>query len=749
MAITVEQLLVTLGIDLAAVEVSSTGRYVMIQRDPQPDEAGINIATDVVFTLVDLDGDPSDVALVPPDFTVLIEGDLALTYAAGVPTWQPAWNGTVVTHVVASPYAFWTMTAQQVAPLFESEQVVPVQVDITNPVIVQFFYYFDIEDLTPPILIAAEAIDPFTVRLTFDDTMITAGSGSVVDVVNWIDAIARWNVDPLPGVNLDVVSIGPWNAPTIIFPTAWTYVDATERLAATGFADEDVYGVAYQQSDATYWMLADIAPTWIQVVPASQYDATVNWEMTPGCRYQITAGAAIEDESGNVMNTVFNTVFFDGFVPEVPEGRAFSHWRHMIPQKNRTEDATRDLERTSNCVEEILGWMLYYVDHFTDQFDPDKGEAQHIEAMLYDMGNPFSAWVNLELGEIQKKKLLRILVEIYKSKGTAWGIEQTVFFLLGEVVTCVEYIAGGWVLGVDALGSNSVAEVMNHDWETYDFTTVVGPWQLEFSVEGGVTQTVTFVAGDFVNPALATAAEVAAVISAQLVGGAAYPLFPGQPAQAVGTNAEPFAVSAGDSFDLLINGDPTVHTVTFTAADIAVPAAATAAELTARIGKDLDGLTTAVDDGGAVVIDSVVYGALGMLDVQAGAIQAVIGLPLGLIVGTDHGQVSAYSEKAGVEASIQITGGSANVILGWYVTEIGATGGAVLAPDDSYTLYSFDIETENVLTSLEEDIVRKVAEYMKCAHEHLINIRQALPLPWPDGWVLGIDELDETTELAE
>jgi len=793
MALTVEQLLATLGIDLAAVEVSATGRYVLIQRDPQPSEQGIGADTEVEFVLVDLDGDPTDATLPAPDFDVTIEGDPVLSYSGGVPTWTAPWSGTVTTHTIASPFAFWKVAASHAPLVFESEQEVNVQVDLTatggwghgpwghfpwghsppGPVVTSFQYVFYIEDLTPPSLIAAEGIDPHTVRVTFDDDMATTGAGSVLDLANWTAAFQRWNVDPLPGVTLEAVAIAAADAPALTIPVEWTYADEAARLAATGFTSEEIGQIAFQESDSTYWQLIDIAavlsggyggslyghflyghtptitgPAWRQVTPATQWDITVNWEQTPGCRYQITAGAAIEDDNGNAMDPVFNTTDFDGFTPEPVEGRAFSHWRHMVPLKNRIEDATRDLERTSNCIEEVLGWMLYYVDRFTDQWDPDKATDEQIAAMLYDMGNPFAEWTELDLTPTEQRKLLRILIEIYKSKGTAWGIEQTVFFLLGEVVTCVEYAAGGWILGVDALGSGAIAEVMSAAWDTWDFTLIGAPWQLEIVPDGTAPETITFVPGDFADPTAVTAAEVAAVIVAQGVKVGAYPTFPGQPAVVEGTNLEPFAISPGDTLDLSVNGGPLV-TITFATEDIATPGAATAAEIAARVTEDLAGEVVGYDDGGALAMETVVRGALGSLQVSAGVVQGILGLPITLATGTDHGQVAVYSNKAGVEASVQVTGGSVNAALLFDTAEVGSTGGAVLAPSDSYTLYSFDIETENMLTSEQQAIVRRVAEYMKPAHTHLIDIRTADPLPWPDAWMLGIDELDVSAELGE
>jgi hypothetical protein len=45
-------------------------------------------------------------------------------------------------------------------------------------------------------------------------------------------------------------------------------------------------------------------------------------------------------------------------------------------------------------------------------------------------------------------------------------------------------------------------------------------------------------------------------------------------------------------------------------------------------------------------------------------------------------------------------------------------------------------------------LIRRIAEYMRPAHTHLVNIRTARPLPWPDGWELGVDLLGDGSELA-
>lgn len=768
MSYTVEQLLVTLGIDAASVSVA--GQYVLILRDPQPDETNIPAGTNVSFTLVDLDADPTDPTLVAPDLAAYIAGGIAVSRVAGIVIWSGPWTGTITGHALTDPFAFWRVDATQVGgPLFESEEVVPVSVEVTGTG-TTFDYDFTVADFAPPRLLAVEAVAPDVMRVTFDDDMALTGAATPLDVSLWANAILRQNVDPLPGVTLEVTAVEVSDVAIPSIPTEWTFTDATERLAYTPVA-ADVGKVAAQQSDSTLWLLVDIdaavgwghgswghfpwghAPVggsivWAEVEIGAQFDLTMQWEMTPGCPYQITANPLFEDESGNPMNPLFSAAVGLGYVPEVPEGRAFSHWRHMIPAKNRREDATQDLERFSNCVEEILGWALYYVDHFVDQWDPDLATDEQIEAMLYDMGNPFSTWTDLSLTPNQKRKLLRILIDIYKSKGTAWGIEQTVYFLLGEIVTCVEYMAGGWILGVDALGSGMIAEVMSLGWDTWDFTTLVAPWELEVEVDEGATQTITFDVGHFSDPTAATAPEVVAAISAQLVGGGAHAVYPGQTAAVLGTNVEPFAINPGDTLQLRVG--TTTRTTMFTAADIGVPGAALASEIAAALVTDWAGTLQAEDLGGALLVETVARGVLAELETFADPVAVLLGLGAAAVVnGTDFGQVAVHSNHAGTEASIQVVGGSANDLLLFDDTEIGSTGGAVLAPDDSYTLYSFDIETENVVTSAQEAIIRKVATYMKPAHTHLIRIRTALTPPWPDGWVLGVDELDISTELAE
>lgn len=180
-------------------------------------------------------------------------------------------------------------------------------------------------------------------------------------------------------------------------------------------------------------------------------------EMTPGAGYRVTA-TGTEDPWGNVVAPPDDVALFTGYQPQVPANRSWDLWR-MIPRKNRDEDPG-DLQKFIACLQEVSDLQLSLIDAWTDIIDPDKAPERFVDAMLIDLGNPFA--FDLDLGE--KRRLIRILVPIYKQKGTAVGIVNAVRFFLGVEVTINAFAAEGWILGEDELGDSGT-----------DGTAVLGP----------------------------------------------------------------------------------------------------------------------------------------------------------------------------------------------------------------------------------------------------------------------------------
>lgn len=712
---TIQQLLATLAIDgVTAESVSAAENCVVILRDPEPDQTGVAADGTIYLRAVNLAGAPD--APDTFDLWVWVDRGSGEELAYNDLAIQSGFDGASSAYgesTALSPYCFREVTLDPTTP-FTSEQEITVHVRMIVGVggfghfpfghlpfghatasvnTVDKYYTFTVADTVQPNITAVEGIAPMVARVTFDDAMATSGAGSVLDITKWVPSsavdpvgVTRLNEDPVPGANLTISAVA----------------------AVAGSGD-------------------------------TQFDLTFNWEQTPDCLYQLQVRSTATDSSGNLIDTA--TAQWSGYTPPAVDGRQLDHWR-LMPLKNRLEDASHDLKRVTGCFNEIIGWLLYDIDRFLDQFDPDLATDEQIEWMLYDMGNPFD-WTDLTLTANQKRKLLRSLINIYKLKGTDAGIEQVIHFLLGEVVDVVDYIQDGWVLGIDELGQGEVAEVRCDVTETYDFSG--GSKTLTLTIDGAA-ETVTFETSDFTNAAAGIAAEVVAVLNAQLSGGAAYVDGIGDPASVTGTNTETFALSGAETLEITING--VAKEAIFHADDFTAPGAATAAEINVRLAADLPELTLSTDSG-AVVLTTKHRGADAQIQVTGGTAQAILGLDSSLHEGTDDAAVTIYSLTPGPDAAIEVTGGTANAILQFTSAAEGGTGGAILAPSDSYTRFSFDIETQTTLDASTQAIIRRIADYMKPAHTHLVRIREPLGVLFPQGWALGIDELDTTSELSD
>lgn len=189
----------------------------------------------------------------------------------------------------------------------------------------------------------------------------------------------------------------------------------------------------------------------VAAVASHVFDVSTVDDMTPGALYRILA-AGIVDASGNVVAAPHNAFVFSGFRPVVPAGRSFD-LLSMLPDLNVGEDVTGDLRKFVACLQEPTDLMLADIDAWTEILDPDTAPEAFVDAMLADLGNPFDAF---ELELIDKRRLARLLVPIYRQKGTDAGIINAVRFFMGiEIAIIVPAFAGVWRIGVDELGIGS------------------------------------------------------------------------------------------------------------------------------------------------------------------------------------------------------------------------------------------------------------------------------------------------------
>ena len=249
-------------------------------------------------------------------------------------------------------------------------------------------YLFDVEDTTPPHVLSAEAYALNLVRVVFDEPMKQVSAGNTNDALN------------------------PAN-----------YAFTPQSLPA-------------------------VTATALHVVSVSttSVDVTTNTDLSIAVPYLVSVVNA-EDVSGNVILPPDHTALFTAFQPTIPAGRDWELWK-FLPRLNRQEDTTGDLKKFILCLQDVVNLLLADIDGYTDILDADLADEPWLSAILCDLGNPFA----FELSEIDKRRLVSILVPLYRQKGTCVGIENAVRFFVGVEVTCVPYLGTSGSLGESELG---------------------------------------------------------------------------------------------------------------------------------------------------------------------------------------------------------------------------------------------------------------------------------------------------------
>lgn len=174
---------------------------------------------------------------------------------------------------------------------------------------------------------------------------------------------------------------------------------------------------------------------------------TLDTELTPDVRYRVTV-TGVEDAKENPVVPPDDSAVFTGYRPPRPASRRFDLWS-MLPRHNRRDDVTGDLRRFIACLQETVDLLLAEGDRFSDIFDVERAPEGFLDLILHDLGNPFP----FDLGEIDQRRLASVLVEMYRQKGTAAGIENAIRFFLGIDITAITPWGGTTlVLGESELG---------------------------------------------------------------------------------------------------------------------------------------------------------------------------------------------------------------------------------------------------------------------------------------------------------
>ena len=367
-------------------------------------------AADDTVVLINRNPEPSETA-VPADSTIYFElastdgtapdeADLVVQ-VGGTTVWDGASWVSGYTGSISNPAA--DILALTITPPseFTTTEVVTVRVILSSPTFDES-YSFTAEDTAAPEIASVQGRDEKILRVTFTEPVVISspsGSNDALNTSNYlIERISR------PAVSVEVESIN-------------------------------------QVSD--------------RVV-----DITTDIELTYGAPYMLVA-TNIEDLEGNSILPPDNIAYFDAYAPPFPAGRRY-RLLDFLPALNRSEDASQDLNVFMGVFQEVVNLLLVSIDKWSQILDIDQAAEAFLDAMLEDLGNPFSEF---DLDEIDKRRLLYVLVEIYKLKGTGLGIINVVRFFLGlEVTITVINDYTGWELtatGGDASVGNELSDVVD------------------------------------------------------------------------------------------------------------------------------------------------------------------------------------------------------------------------------------------------------------------------------------------------
>jgi phage tail-like protein len=369
---------------------SSANRPVLTNRSPEPAEKAVPRSTVIKVDIAD------------PGFATSAAAG-ALVYVNGI----LAWNGTTFT-------AGWNGAGSSAAVIdgghtvrividpmndFASLETVTVRVVYVAPgdgAQLDTTYSFQIEDATPPQLVFAQAQNRRTVRVGFSEPVVEA---EALDPENW-------EIEIVEGPQLE--GWGDYRAGAAV----WVRVAGVDT--AGGF-----------------------------------FDITTDVPMTMRATYRVAA-SGIHDLFGNLVDPAGSARVFQSVDTRLQE-RRFELVDH-VPRLNIREDETQDLRRFLWAWQEPLEHMLSLADEWPDLLDPDTAPEPFLDAMLADLGNPFT----FPLTVVQKRKLVILLPTIFQEKGSAEGIINAIRLFTGIEVTITYPNATGLKLGYAKIGTTFV-----------------------------------------------------------------------------------------------------------------------------------------------------------------------------------------------------------------------------------------------------------------------------------------------------
>jgi phage tail-like protein len=318
---------------------------------------------------------------------------------------------------------------------------------------------------------------------------IVPGWGATAEVLAFPDVITRyrltppeaWTSESVVHVAIEVVTL---NSATE--QTSWSFTiadtigprlvsaQATALLEVTCTWNEQLPDSALDPALYTLTLDSDppaYVPTVVDVLrdSAERIVFVLDQPATPGATYIVTA-VGVVDMVGNAVEAPYDVATFETYVsPLAPANRLLSLYQEL-PEAERDTDVSGELRLFCDILDEGLRAITTVVDEWPlIVADPDTAREDFLDAILWELGNPFD-WLGLSVAK--KRVLARVLHALYALKGGGPGIVAAIRLLLGIEVKIHVYGWGPAPLGEAIMGDTFILGSDDED-DLYTFWVIV------------------------------------------------------------------------------------------------------------------------------------------------------------------------------------------------------------------------------------------------------------------------------------
>lgn len=476
-----------------------SGCALVINQIPQDEETGVSTTASINLHIVSLENvalDATAKVWITPSSTAI--KTLAYDQAAG--GFQSGFSGTAT--VRKSPGSLvddeLVLSFTRSTP-FVSKEIVLVEVyastSLCPPGGYETDYWFEIEDITAATIESIFWLRPHKCRVKFNEPVLQTnapGGALYVNAHTKAAEVIATNQIRLPGVTLSSEMIGYYaavygsayprnngahvitgvNTSTSVLTVATTNLipddgrdvnegdvvvrrrelsvsitpyKFTARLSDEGAAKSADHEDRIQCGYEAVTVLAESVPA-AELPTGEDPDEyiylTVNQHISFNRLYTITA-VKVED----LFENAITEATLDFQTPSFGMPERLSMWSGGIlsqPEKERDLANQGELRKMAVVLQDIFNVLWYEVDQLQYLPEPDRCKTEWVPHLLYNRGNPFRFPIE---SEEMRRKLGEALRALYVRIGTADGIIDMVYDLLGVVITIHPYIdEQAWIL---------------------------------------------------------------------------------------------------------------------------------------------------------------------------------------------------------------------------------------------------------------------------------------------------------------